>query len=58
MSNRFNSAVHGEWSETMQSMVPSASPRHSNSRLPASLIGGQHLNCVAPAGISSAMNER
>ena len=46
--------MHGEWSETMQSMVPSASPCHSSSRLPASRIGGQHLNCVAPAGISSA----
>ena len=47
-------AVHGEWSLTTQSITPSASPCHSRSWFAASRIGGQHLNCVAPSGISSA----
>ena len=55
---RLSSGVQGEWSETMQSMVPSATAAHSSSRLLASRIGGQHLNCVAPSGISSAEKTR
>ena len=58
MSRRLSSAVHGEWSETTQSITPSASPAHSSSRLSASRIGGQHLNWVAPSGISSAAKVR
>jgi len=54
MSSRFNSGVHGESSETMTSMVPSATAAHSSSRFAASRVGGQHLNSVAPSGISSA----
>ena len=50
VSGRLRSGVHGEWSETTQSIVPSASARHSASRLAASRIGGQHLNSVAPSG--------
>jgi hypothetical protein len=38
-------------------MMASTRLRHNNSRLPTSLIG-RHLNCVAPAGISSATNDR
>ena len=49
-SSRFRSGVQGEWSDTTQSIVPSASPDHSSSRLAASRIGGQHLNWVAPSG--------
>ena len=33
VSSRLRSGVHGEWSDTMQSMVPSARPCHSRSRL-------------------------
>src|SRR5690606_6274598 len=58
VSKRFSSGVHGEWSLTTQSTVPSASPRQSSSRLPASRMGGQHLNWVAPSGISSAQKVR
>lgn len=58
VSSRFNSGGHGEWSLTTQSMTPSASACHNASRLAASRIGGQHLKCVAPSGISSAANVR
>ena len=58
LSSRFSSGVHGEWSDTTQSIVPSASADHSSSRLAASRIGGQHLNWVAPSGISSALKTR
>ena len=44
----------GEWSLTIASIVPSTTPSHSRSRLEASRIGGQHLNSLAPSGISSA----
>ncbi|CAM5712036.1 hypothetical protein SBADM41S_06263 [Streptomyces badius] len=57
-SGVFRSVVHGEWSLTMQSIVPSASPAHSASWLAASRIGGQHLNSVAPSGTSSAVRVR
>ncbi len=39
-SGVFRSVVHGEWSLTMQSIVPSASPAHRMSWLAASRIGG------------------
>ncbi|CAM5622376.1 hypothetical protein SAVIM338S_05842 [Streptomyces avidinii] len=54
----FRSAVEGEWSETMQSMVPSASASHRRSWLADSRMGGQHLNSVAPSGTSSAVRVR
>ena len=58
MSKRFNSGVDGEWSLTMQSMVPSRKPPQSISRLADSRIGGQHLNWVAPSGIDSEVKLR
>jgi len=58
MSGRFSSGVHGEWSDTMKSIVPSATAAHSSSRLTDSRISGQHLNSVAPSGISSAAKIR
>jgi hypothetical protein len=58
VSSCLSSGVHGEWSETMQSMTPSARPCQSRSRFSGSRIGGQHLNWVAPAGIWSASKTR
>ncbi len=58
VSRRFSPGGQGEWSETTQSMAPASSPRHSASRLTASLIGGQHLNSVPPGGTSSAAKNR
>lgn len=57
-SSVFRSAVEGEWSDTMQSIVPSASASHSRSWLAASRMGGQHLNSLAPSGTSSAVRVR
>ncbi len=57
-SSRLSSAVHGEWSETTQSTVPSSSPRHRASCSARSRIGGQHLNVVSPSGTSSAASAR
>ena len=57
-SSRLSSEVQGEWSETMQSMSPRPSARHSSSRLSASRIGGQHLNWVAPSAMASASKTR
>ena len=54
----FSSAVAGEWSLTTMSMTPARSPCQSSSRLPASRIGGQHLNCDDPSGIASAAKHR
>ena len=58
VSKCLRSAVDGEWSETTMSIVPSRSPSHSRSRFADSRIGGQHLYCVAPSGISSDVNVR
>ena len=58
VSSRLAATVHGEWSDTTQSIVPSSSPAHSASRLASSRIGGQHLNWVAPSGTSSARRVR
>ncbi len=54
----FSSGVLGEWSETTQSMTLSRRPCHSRSWLAASLMGGQHLNSVAPSGTSSTARVR
>ena len=54
----FSPGGQGEWSEATRSTSPSASPCQSRSRLAASRIGGQHLNWVAPSGISSAQRAR
>ena len=58
VSSRFAATGQGEWSDTMQPIVPSSSPAHSASRLAPSRIGGQHLNSVAPSGTSSARRVR
>ena len=57
-ASRLAATVHGEWSETTQSIVPSSSPAHSWARLASPRIGGQHLNWVPPSGTSSARNVR
>ena len=54
----FSSAVEGEWSVTMMSMVPSISASHRASRLAASRIGGAHLKLVAASGTCSLVSER
>ena len=54
----FRSAVDGEWSDTIASIVPSSTAAQSRSWLPASRMGGQHLNCVAADGTSSARSAR
>ena len=54
----FSSAVAGEWSLTMVSMIPARSACQSSSRLPASRMGGQHLNCGAASGMVSAAKHR
>ncbi len=58
VSRSLSSGVLGEWSLTTQSISPSASARHSRSRLAESRMGGQHLYWVAPAGTPSASRVR
>ena len=44
LSSALRSAVEGEWSDTTRSIVPSARPAQSASRLASPRTGGQHLN--------------
>jgi hypothetical protein len=58
VSRHLSSLVHGEWSDTTMSMVPSTRPPQSSCGVGGVAIGGQHLNAVPPSGISSAASVR
>src|SRR5215831_14744363 len=58
VSRCFRPGGQGEWSDTTTSISPLASPAHRPSRCAESLMGGQHLNSVAPSDTSPALNVR
>ena len=58
VSSSFTSSVQGAWSDTTMETTPSSTALQSCSRCLGSRTGGQHLNCVAPAGTQSELRFR